>query len=243
MTDFGESRGKFFAGSIADFAPRMANDSVKLAYVTLSSPRRVSALKPPPQQFTLPHLDFETLPARCRQRQEFVDFLALHRNTVSVVQTLLRDSGVLLLRVDAFLGAYARLLGDEIFGEDGLVNEIPLRPSDAALRYGHFVSGIGRNETVLVFAKERARYRWLQLDPRASIRSQFPDVVEHATETGDLVLTVDELYPRGGVTARAIACGRRVVVVHHDRDVLSDAQNASIGTKNFSMWAGEAEAS
>ena len=64
------------------------------------------------------------LPAYTDKFSTKQDFLNLLRPALENAKMLLRDSGSLFLHLDSRMGAHARLLCDEIFGESNFVNEI-----------------------------------------------------------------------------------------------------------------------
>jgi hypothetical protein len=238
MTAYGDAMGKFFVGELAGAESRMLAGSVKLAYVHLTSPPKDVSEKTA-KVLTLNHPAFESREDRFRRRREFNNFLAQNEAVLQSVHALLRSSGILCLRVSAYSAAYARLLGDEIFGDDAFVNEIPLRSPVAALLHGRFAVGPAHDDTVLVFARDPGEYQWYVGGSQAATRLQLTDLVTHATLLGDLVLTVAEAHPLGGVTSRAIALKRRVVVVHPDANLLRHLYASCAGNDSFPVWMGE----
>lgn len=65
-----------------------------------------------------------TLPAYSDRFATKEDYLALLRTALENARLLLRDTGSLFLHLDSRMSAHARVLCDEIFGENNFVNEI-----------------------------------------------------------------------------------------------------------------------
>jgi hypothetical protein len=234
MTPYADSCGKLFAGKLPEIAKRMAMASVKLAYVHLAAQDNEMPISP----LTLNHAAFASHEDRFRRRRVFANFLGDNEAALRLVHSLLRDSGILCLRVNAYLAAYARLLVDEIFGDDSFVNDIPLRSPEAAMRSGTFAPGPAQDDALLVFARDAAQFQWYAGNLRGASRMQIADVVDHTTKLGDLVLTVDESHPVRGVTARALAERRRVVAVSSDLGLIQHLYASYGESEDFPLWMG-----
>lgn len=68
--------------------------------------------------------DTVTLPAYSDRFAAKEDYLALLRPAVENARMLLNDTGSFFLHLDSRMGAYARILCDQVFGEQHFVNEI-----------------------------------------------------------------------------------------------------------------------
>ncbi len=96
-----------------------------------------------------------TLPAysdRYTDREEYLRFL---RETLGNAKELLRDDGSLFLHLDSRVGAHARILCDEIFGESNFVNEIIWAYQSGGRTMKRFPR---KHDVILFYRKSRRQY-------------------------------------------------------------------------------------
>ena len=79
-------------------------------------------------------------------------YLAMMRRVLTACRTLLSDDGMLFLHLDWRMHPYLRLLGDEIFGERNLLNEIVWQYQSGGRSLRHFSR---KHDTLLFYAKGR----------------------------------------------------------------------------------------
>lgn len=99
-----------------------------------------------------------TLPAFQDKFSGKTEFLAMLRETLENARMLLSDRGSLFLHLDSRMGAYARLLCDEIFGESNFVNEIIWAYQSG----GRTMKRFSRKHDVILFYR-KSRYQYFDI--------------------------------------------------------------------------------
>lgn len=84
------------------------------------------------------------------------DYLAVLRGLIEQAHALLQDTGVLCLHLDWRASAYARVICDEVFGEDMFLNEI-IWSYESGGRARRYFSR--KHDTILLYAKTK-KYRF-----------------------------------------------------------------------------------
>lgn len=95
------------------------------------------------------------LPAYSDRFSTKQDFLDLLRPALETSKALLKDSGSFFLHLDSRMNVYARLLCDEIFGENNFVNEIIWAYHSGGRSMKRFSR---KHDTILFYRKSRAQY-------------------------------------------------------------------------------------
>ena len=80
------------------------------------------------------------------------EYLELLRSLIECAKTLLKPTGVLYLHLDWRTSAYARLLCDEIFGEDMFLNEIVWSYESGGRAKKYFSR---KHDTILLYARSK----------------------------------------------------------------------------------------
>ncbi len=83
------------------------------------------------------------------------EYLALLRQALENAKMLLKDSGSLFLHLDSRMGAHARLLCDDIFGESNFVNEIIWAYQSGGRTMKRFSR---KHDVILFYRKSRNQY-------------------------------------------------------------------------------------
>lgn len=83
------------------------------------------------------------------------DFLGLLRPVLETSKALLKDSGSFFLHLDSRMNVHARLLCDEVFGENNFVNEIIWAYQSGGRSMKRFSR---KHDTILFYRKSRAQY-------------------------------------------------------------------------------------
>lgn len=96
-----------------------------------------------------------TLPAFQDKFSGKTEFLAMLREALENARMLLSDRGSLFLHLDSRMGAYARLLCDEIFGESNFVNEIIWAYQSGGRTMKRFSR---KHDVILFYRKSRHQY-------------------------------------------------------------------------------------
>ena len=95
------------------------------------------------------------LPAYSDRYASKQDFLNLLRPALATSKALLKDSGSFFLHLDSRMNMYARLLCDEVFGENNFVNEIIWAYQSGGRSLKRFSR---KHDTILFYRKSRAQY-------------------------------------------------------------------------------------
>ena len=95
------------------------------------------------------------LPAYSDRYASKQDFLNLLRPALETSKALLKDSGSFFLHLDSRMNMYARLLCDEVFGENNFVNEIIWAYQSGGRSLKRFSR---KHDTILFYRKSRAQY-------------------------------------------------------------------------------------
>jgi len=85
-------------------------------------------------------------------------YLAMMNHRIRLIHALLNDGGVLVVHVDPRVGSHVRLLLDEVFGPDNLINVVTWKRSHAHGDTGQGAKHFGRvTEQLLIFSKGDTR--------------------------------------------------------------------------------------
>ena len=96
-----------------------------------------------------------TLDAYCDRYANRKEYLSMLRAALENAKMLLRDTGSLFLHLDSRMGAHARLLCDEVFGESNFVNEIIWAYQSGGRTMKRFSR---KHDVILFYRKSRAQY-------------------------------------------------------------------------------------
>lgn len=234
MEQAADCLGKFVVGNVVDLAHHVPCAIATMVHWT--STIRESGQSPADVQASLSHPAFLSVADRYRHKRTFYNFLTDQEEPLRAIHSLLKRDGVLYWQVHAYLAPYARLLGDEVFGEGSCINEVPLRTMASALLRGKFDALDAVDDTILVFNRGNAYPR--RTDPLVEGMSLYRDLLLQVSFMGDLIMTVDERNPLAGMTAQAIFEGRRVVAVQQRREVAAGLHRAFSSNKDYPVWLG-----
>ena len=78
-----------------------------------------------------------------------------------LLKELLTDTGTIYVHLDSHVGHYAKVILDEIFGQDNFVNEVIWQRSDAHSDIGQGAKHLGRiSDYILLYSKDVDRRTW-----------------------------------------------------------------------------------
>ncbi len=132
-------------------------------------------------------------------------YLALLRDALEKARELLSDTGALFLHLDSRMNAHARLLCDQVFGENNFINEIIWAYQSGGRAKKHFSR---KHDVILFYAKSRALYFDIT-------RVAVPRKDHRANH---MRRTVDE----HGRPCRTIRAGGKVYTYYDDEPVFPD---------------------
>ena len=121
---------------------------------------------------------------------EHTAWLALMRDRLSILRTLLREDGVILVQIDDHEQAYLKVLMDELFGAENFVATISVQMSVAAgLKTTHADRTILKIcEYIHVYARERRHFKIANIDYIRSAKASY----DLATRRDRIILNPDE---------------------------------------------------
>ena len=136
---------------------------------------------------------------RFSSRQEYLQLL---RGALENAKALLRDTGSLFLHLDSRMGAHAKLLCDEIFGESNFVNEIIWAYQSG----GRSMKRFSRKHDVILFYR-KSRFQFFDITAVPLPRSE--------NRSNHMRRCVDE----NGRTYRSIQSGGKTYIYYDDEPV------------------------
>lgn len=123
-----------------------------------------------------------TLPAyddfSCASKETYLAFL---KKLIQTAHRLLRPDGSFFLHLDYRAGAHARLLCDEVFGEDNFVNEIIWSYQTGGRSKKHFSR---KHDTIFFYGKSPERYFDIPKVPAGKKKSQSNHMKRMVDERG-----------------------------------------------------------
>ena len=104
-------------------------------------------------------------------------WLGLMRDRLEIFRRLLTDDGVLFVHIDDKEMAYLKVVCDEVFGRSQFLNMIVAKTSDPSGHKTVNPSPYSQTEYVLMYAKERASYKYEQIYVESSYDPGYGKVV------------------------------------------------------------------
>lgn len=88
-------------------------------------------------------------------------YLMWFYETVVILRELLSENGILYVHLDWHVGHYAKVILDEVFGQDRFINNITWKRSDAHSDVGQGAKHLGRIcDTILLYSKSPDAFIW-----------------------------------------------------------------------------------
>ncbi len=115
------------------------------------------------------------------------EYMALLRVALTQAKDLLKDTGSLFLHLDSRMGAYARILCDEIFGEKNFVNEIIWSYQSGGRSTKHFSR---KHDVILYYRKSRNVFFDITKVPVSRAENRQNHMKRHKDENGRSCRTI-----------------------------------------------------
>jgi adenine-specific DNA-methyltransferase len=113
-------------------------------------------------------------------------WLGLMRDRLEILKRLLKNDGVIFVHIDDKEMAYLKVICDEVFGRNQFLNMIVVKTSDPSGHKTVNPSPYSQTEYVLMYAKDRAAYKYEQIYVESSYDSGY----------GKIILNRDEHYSK-----------------------------------------------